>query len=262
MSTALASAVARGATGSTGLSGRQASSTTWTRSMSPASAPWTPFGPMGYPDDPAIVDNPYQVGLFLGAPRPRGNQQRTLFPPTAPGVPAVVFGVPASSKSFTSHYPFSSKVRGWQQVIARSTADAGTRAEGDRRDGDDGSSHSRTEEASGREYPTEPQVVHREGPRESAGYAYRGIIVGEVSNPGPVDPAAAHRGSEQSADRCRASAGAEGPRAGLVDAGGASLAGPMGKSGCPCRGGLPTVRAAGLPPACGGEMAPLGGAPP
>ena len=95
LSTVPVSAVARGAMGGTCLSGRQASSTTWTRSMSPASAPWTPFGPMGYPDDPAIVDNPYQVGLFLGAPRPRGNQQRTLFPPTAPGVPAVVFGVPA-----------------------------------------------------------------------------------------------------------------------------------------------------------------------
>ena len=47
MSTALASAVARGAMGSTGLSGRQVSSTTWTRSMNPASAPWTPFGPRG-----------------------------------------------------------------------------------------------------------------------------------------------------------------------------------------------------------------------
>ena len=47
---------------------------------------------------------------------------------------------------------------------------------GDRRDGRDGSSHSRTEGNSGREYPAEPQVVHREGPRESAGYACRGTI--------------------------------------------------------------------------------------
>ena len=28
------------------------------------------FRAEGYPDDPAIVDNPYQVGLFLGATVP------------------------------------------------------------------------------------------------------------------------------------------------------------------------------------------------
>ena len=74
--------------------------------------------------------------------------------------------------------------------------------------------------------------------------------------------AAAHRGSRSSADRCRAPAGAEGPRAGLVGAGEAPLADPMGESECPCRGGLPAVCAVGLPPACGGGMGPLGGAPP
>ena len=41
----------------------------------------------GYPHDPVIVDNPYQVGLFLGAPKLRGNT-RTLFPPMhRPGGP-------------------------------------------------------------------------------------------------------------------------------------------------------------------------------
>ena len=37
----------------------------------------------GYPDDPEIVHNPWEVGLFFGAPQLRTNQSRTLFPRTA-----------------------------------------------------------------------------------------------------------------------------------------------------------------------------------
>ena len=68
--------------------------------------------------------------------------------------------------------------------------------------------------------PAEPRVVHREGPRESAGYAYRGTIVGEASNPGPIDPAATYRGGGPSADRFRASTGVGKPRADFACTGG------------------------------------------
>ena len=117
----------------------------------------------GYPDDPAIVDNPYQVGLFLGAPQLRGNT-RSLFPPAAPGPPAVALGVPASSTGSANPFPFSSGVRDWKQITTRLTADPGARAGEDQQDGGGGSSRARAGEASGREYPAEPQVVHRGGP--------------------------------------------------------------------------------------------------
>ena len=116
--------------------------------------------------------------------------------------------------------------------------------------------------ASDRDYPTEPQVVHREGPHESAGYAYRGTIVGEASNPGPADPGAVLRMSRLIATRCRGSPDVEGPRVGLVNSGEALLASPMGESGCPCRRGLPDLGGGSLPPTRGGEPGPLGGAPP
>ena len=35
--------------------------------------------------------------------------------------------------------------------------------------------------------PGQTQGAYREGPREVAGYAYRGTIVGEASHPGPID---------------------------------------------------------------------------
>ena len=171
-------------------------------------------------------------------------------------------GVPASSTSFTNHYPFSSGVCDWRQDPARSVADADDRAGDDWRDDDDGSLHSWTEGASGREYPAELQVVHREGPREGAGYAYRGTIVGEASNPGPVDPTATCRLSGPGAGGCRAWPGVEGLRTGLVDAGGALLAEPVGKSGCSCCGGLSALGVVGPSPVCRDGVTPLGGAPP
>ena len=43
---------------------------------------------------------------------------------------------------------------------------------------------------------------------------------------------------------------------------GSAMASSMGGSGCPCRRELPAVRGESLPPARGGELGPLGGAPP
>ena len=159
----------------------------------------------GYPDDPEIVGNPWQVGLFLGAPQLRANQARTLFPRAAHGVHYVSFGVPASSTGpIRSHYPFYSGIRDWRQEdLTQPVVDADERAEDEWRGGDDGSARPRTGGEPGREYPAGAQVVHREGPREGAGYAYRGTIVGEAANPGPVGLAADCRVSGTGARGCR-----------------------------------------------------------
>ena len=217
----------------------------------------------GYPDDPEIVDNPWRVGLFLGGPQLRANQTRTLFPRTAPGVHYVSFGVPASSTSFTNHYPFSSGIRDWRREdLTRPVADAGGRARDGWQGEDDGSPRPWTGEDPGREYPAGAQVVHREGPREGAGYAYRGTIVGEASNPGLVGPAAVCRMAGPGACDCRDWLGVEELRTSLVDAGETSLAGPVGRSES-SRRRRPAVRGAVDSSSFYGEWAsPLGGPPP
>ena len=171
-----------------------------------------PFGPGGT-EDPEIVKNPWQVGLFLGGPQLR-DSQRTLFPRTAPGVHYVSFGVPASSTDpIRGPTPFASRIRDWRlEDLTRPVAGAGDRA--------------------GIEYPLPfAQAVHREGPREGAGYAYRGTIVGEASNPGPANLApSCWADATGSCDRGH-DPGADGLRVDRVDVGGEALAGPMGRSG-------------------------------
>ena len=152
----------------------------------------------GYPDDPAIVDKPYQIGLFFGAPQLRRTGP-TLFPPPAPGPPSVTLRVPASSSSSASLFPPGGD---WQGIIAHLAEEPGDRAGEDRQDDGGESSRARSGDASGRDYPTAPQVMHREGPREGVGYAYRGTIVGEASNPGLADPGAVLRGRRSTAARC------------------------------------------------------------
>ena len=193
----------------------------------------------GYSDDPEIVDNPWQVGLFFGAPQLRANQSRTLFPRTAPRVHYVSFGVPASSTGpIRNHYPFSSGIGDWRQEdLTKPVVSADDRAEDDSRGGDDESARPRTSGEPGREYPAGAQVVHREGPRESAGYAYRGTIVGEASNPGPVDLTANCRGSRMGACDYGGWPGVGELRTVRDGAGGEALAGPMGRSSLSGRGG-------------------------
>ena len=53
-------------------------------------------------------------------------------------------GVPASSAGSATLFPFSSKVRDWQEVTARLTADPGARAGEDQQDDGGGSSRART----------------------------------------------------------------------------------------------------------------------
>ena len=210
----------------------------------------------GYPDDPAIVDNPYHIGLFLGAPQLRRTVQ-TLFPPLAPGPPPVTLRVPSSSSGSASLFPPGGD---WQGIIAHLAEEPGARTGEDRQDGGGESSRARTGEASDRDYPTAPQVVHKEKPREGAGYAYRGTIVGEASHPGPADPGAVLRGRQPIAARCcdcdptdlRES------RASLTSSGESPLASPMGESGCPCRRALSADGGGSLPPACGNELGPPG----
>ena len=127
---------------------------------------------------------------------------------------------------------------------------------GDRQDGGGESSRPQTGGAPSRDYPAGPQVVHREGLREGAGYA------GEASNPGPADPGAALRGRRPIAACCRDTTGMEDPCDSLTNLRELPLASPMGESGCPCRSALPAVGGGGLPPACGNGLSPPGGGPP
>ena len=208
----------------------------------------------GYPDDPAIVDNPYQIGLFLGAPQLRRTGP-TLFPPPAPGPPSVTLRVPASSSSSAGLFHPGGD---WQGIIAHLAEEPGARAGDDRQDGGDESSRARPGGASGRNYPSAPQVVHREGPREGAGYAYRGTIVGEASHPGPADPGAVLRGRLATAGRCWGLADLGECRASLSGWGGSPLASPMGESGRPYREAPSANGDGSLPPSCEGGLSPPG----
>ena len=207
------------------------SSITWTRGTSPASALWTPSGPKN-------------TLMTLRSSTTRRKSASSSVRPSSAGTHALSsLPLPRVSLLLSSGRRPRPRVlpvticfprgfmTGRQQVTARLTADIGARAGGDQQDGGGGSSRAWTEGASGREYPAEPQVVHREGPRENAGYAYRGTIVGEASNPEPADPGVPHRGSRSSAARCCGSTGVGEPRAGHVNTGEAPLASPMGESG-------------------------------
>ena len=212
----------------------------------------------GYPDDPAIVDNPYQIGLFLGAPQLRGTG-RTLFSPSAPGPPAVTLRVLPSSSGSASLFPPGGD---WQGVITHLAGEPDARTGGDRQDGGGESSRPQTGEVPSRDYPAGPQVVHREGPREGAGYAYRGTVVGEASNPGHADPGAVLQGRQPIAACCRDPTGMEEPRGSFTSTGELLLASPMGESRCPCRRALPAIGGGSLPLACGSELSPPGGGSP
>ena len=211
----------------------------------------TPFGPRAtLTDDPAIVDNPYQVDLFLGAPQFRSTGP-TYFPASAPGRPSVVFGAPASSSSAACLFPPGGD---WQETIGHLAEGSGPRAGGDYQDGGDGSPRARPGGAPGRDYPVTPQAAHREEPREGARYAYRGTIVGEASHPGPADPDAVPRGRRSTVGR----------RWGLVDLGeGRACLSGGGGSPTPVVDRRPPMVTKALPLLAGADCAPrVGGLPP
>ena len=212
-----------------------------------------------YPDDPEIVNNLYQVGLFLGAPQFRSSGPN-YFPASASVRPSVVFGAPASSSSAVCFFPPGGD---WRQIIGHLAEGPGVGVSGDNRGGDDGSPHARPGGASSQDYPVSPQAAYREGPREGARYAYRGTIVGEASRPGPVDPGAVPQSQPPTV----------GHRWSLIDpgegypcfsgGGGLLMACPMGESRRPCR--EPSSASGGGDLAClreGGPRSVDGGAAP
>ena len=150
----------------------------------PSVRPMDRFRAERYPDDPEVVDNPDQVGLFLGAPQLRSSGP-IYFPASAPAGPSVVIGASASSSGASSLFPPGGD---WQGIIGHLPEGRGAGAGGGRRRDDGGHPHARPGGAPGQSYPVSPGATHREGPREGAPYAYRGTIVGEATRPGPSGP--------------------------------------------------------------------------
>ena len=155
------------------------------------------FRAVSYPDDPEIVDNPYRVGLFLGAPQ-LCRSEPTYFPAPPPACPSVTFGAPASSSNASCLFPPGGD---WQVVLAGLSEERDAGVDGDRRRCDGGLRHARPGDTSGQGYPVSPRVAHREGQRESVRYAYRGTVVGEASRPGLVDPGVSPRSESALAGR-------------------------------------------------------------
>ena len=260
MSTAPMSVAARGDMGSTDLNCRWASSTTWDRGTSPTSALRMPSGlraTLTTLRSSTTRTRSASSSVRLSSAGPDGLSS----PPLPQGPLLLPLGYRPRLRVLPAFPPGGE----WQGVIAHLAGEPGARTGGDRQDRQDGggeSSRPQTGGAPSRAYPAGPQVVHREGPHEGAGYAYRGTIVGEASNPGLADPGAVLRGRRPIAACCRDPTGVEELRDSFTSSRELLLASPMSESRCPCRRAPPAVGGGSLPLACGSELSPPRRGPP
>ena len=139
---------------------------------------------VGYPDDPEVVNNPYRVGLFLGAPslHPQG----ILCPARIPCGPSVTFGAPVSSSDTPSLFLAEGGM--WREALAALSGEHTTGQDGPTVAMRDSSVPGPGTCSTMQGHPVSLQGAHRDGPRENVRYAYRGTIVGEASHLGPAVP--------------------------------------------------------------------------
>ena len=130
----------------------------------PSVRPMDRLRAVSYPDDPEIVDNPYQVGLFFGAPQLR-RWEPTYFPTPALAGPSVTVGASASSSDASCLFPPGGA---WQEVLAGLSGEHAAGRDGVRRRDDGEPLHARSGGTSGQGYPVSPRSAHREGFSESA----------------------------------------------------------------------------------------------
>ena len=170
--TAPVAAAARGAVAATGRAGRGVIDNVGPECESPV-RPMDHLRAMGYPDDPEVVNNPYRVGLFLGAPslHPRGS----LFPARASSGPSVNFGAPASSSDAPSLFPADGSM--WREALDVLSGGHTTDQDGGHHRGDEGLPRARSGDTPDQGHPVSPQSAHKDGPRENARHAYRGTII-------------------------------------------------------------------------------------
>ena len=230
----------------------------------PFTRPMDRFRAEGYPDDPEIVDDLYRVGLSLGAPQLRCSGP-AYFPAPAPAGPSVTIGASASSSAASRLFPPGGHGRGSSITYRRRGAlmRVGAAAV------TTGLPHAWPDGASGQGYPVLPRAAHREGPRESARYAYRGTIVGEASHPGLFDPRVGPQSGPPAADRGWSLIGPREDDPCHSSRGGSPAASSLGESRRPCRetspaccGRCPTRPRGGRPCSLDGgstpEASPMG----
>ena len=226
MSSALAPVAVRGGTGGTGLSGTRASSTMWTRNMIPASGPWTPVGPRGTLMILRLSITLGRSASSLAAPS-SARTRRALSSPVRP------LGFITS--------PLGSRLRPRASSVA-------TRSPREFVTSDERISPSRPPTLTGWR-----GAIGREGTMEPLAPGPMGILAGSTDwgSGGPqrgpprecgvclqghhcwggVQPQCGLPGERAGRLRLRGWTGVEEPRTGPVEAGGVTLAGPMGKSG-------------------------------